>query len=135
MPEEFGATAAQQLIVVDSEGYKNIFTINLCSLEPRSSSMAVLGQIYSVTVEVVSMLIAPEHNEKEPEELPPRGGSRAVLYSSSSFPICKPLEFLHWRCGLLHSKSKACLLFSFTLQKESTAHRGEVTTLEKTAES
>lgn len=65
MPEEFGATAGQQLIVVDSEGYENIFTINLCSLELRNSCVAVLGQIYSVTVEVVSTLIAPEHNEKE----------------------------------------------------------------------
>lgn len=62
MPEEFGATAGQQLIVVDSEGYKNI---NLCSLEPHNSCIAVLGLIYSVTVEVVSTLIAPEHNEKE----------------------------------------------------------------------
>lgn len=88
MPEEFGATAGQQVIVVDSEGYKNIFTINLCSLEPHNSCVAVLGHIDSVTVEVVSTLIAPEHNEKESQRwLPPRGGSRAVLYSSSSIPI------------------------------------------------
>lgn len=43
MLEEFGATAVQQLIVVDSEGYKNIFTINLDSLESHNSCIAVLG--------------------------------------------------------------------------------------------
>lgn len=65
MSAVFGATAGQQLIVVDSEEYKNIFTINLCSSEPRNSCIAVLGQIYSVTVKVVSTLIAPEHRKRE----------------------------------------------------------------------
>lgn len=45
MSEVFGATAGQRLIVVDSEEYENIFTINLCSSEPHNSCVAVHGQI------------------------------------------------------------------------------------------
>lgn len=59
MSEAFGATDDQQLIVVDLEEYKSIFTINLCSSAPHNSCIAVLGQIYSVAVKVVSTLIAP----------------------------------------------------------------------------
>lgn len=96
MSEVFGAAVGQQLTVVDSEEYENIFTINLCSLELHNSCIAVLGQIYSVTVKVVSALIAPEHRKQETQRLHPRGGSTAMLYSRCfSFSICKPLEFLH----------------------------------------
>lgn len=47
MSEVFCAAAGQQLVMVDSEEYKNTFTINLCSPEPRNSSIAVVGQMYS----------------------------------------------------------------------------------------
>lgn len=37
MSEVFCAAAGQQLVMIDSEAYKNTFTINLCSPEPRNS--------------------------------------------------------------------------------------------------